>query len=97
MHTQKVKEHIEYLQNNYKADETLFINIWCPEDVIFQFKEEQTRGNYNSDFEITEEDAINILGAIAHNNNTDVGMNWDTINVYIQQHINTKYEVQDGE
>lgn len=74
----KVSEVIEHLKG-YQPDEHIACAIWCEEDVIGRAKE---RGK-----EVTQEQAQNILDAIDRKQDCELGISWDTLDVYIDEEL----------
>ena len=69
------KELIEHLQNYYQPNDELAVAIWQVDDVISRAKDRT--------ISIKHEDAKNIVSALNKDHDASVGINWDTIDIYL--------------
>jgi len=66
---------IQYLQNSYQPGDELAVAIWLVDDVLHRAKERELR--------VTQEEAKNIVSALDKNHDAETGINWDVIDVYL--------------
>jgi hypothetical protein len=99
--TQQEIEYLDFLQKNFNARNTLFnlmnggiaIN-WGTDDVIHQAEQLACWCN-TSDPEraikyrqLDEDDAKEILDDLDQNHDANIGICWDTIDIYIDEYLN---------
>jgi hypothetical protein len=73
----EVREVIKHLES-YKPDEHIATAIWCEEDVIGRAKE--------LGIKLTTEEAQAILDEIDRKQDCSLGINWDTLDYFIQDY-----------
>ena len=74
-----VQERIEWLQRNYNQSDVIACPIWTIDDVLGRAKE---RG-----IAVTKEQAEGIVDRMDRRHNAELGINWDTIDAYLDDLI----------
>jgi len=78
----EAREVIKRLEG-YKPDEHIAVAIWCEQDVIEQAEH---RG-----IKLTQEEAQDIVDEIDRKQDCSIGINWDVLDVYIDELVNSPY------
>lgn len=73
-----VKEAIEHLQQYLKPTDHVAISIWSIEDVQDQAKERKIK--------ISKRKAEELLDDLDRHQDASIGINWDTINAYLDEY-----------
>lgn len=73
----QVKDVIDRLNRLYQPDEHIAVAIWCEDDVIERAQERNMT--------VTREEAREILSTIDSKQDCSIGINWDVLDVYIDE------------
>lgn len=66
----RVDQLIESLQQQYKPDELLLMDLWAPEDVLTVRPD------------LTTEQTEDVMAAVAHGADANIGINWINIETH---------------
>jgi len=77
-----VKDLMDHLQKNFKSEDVLAVAIWQTDDVMARAKERN--------MEITKEQAEEIISRIDRRQDANLGINWDTIDAYLDYDLETE-------
>lgn len=70
-----IEEISDEVETTTPDPETISIR-WSVGDILEQAREK--------DYELTKEQALDILGSLKHNHDSSIGINWDVIDEYIE-------------
>ena len=73
----KVSDAIEWLKKFHKPDETICMILWSEDDVLERAEERE--------MEIEREDARRVIHWIYKYHDASIGINWDTIDCYLDE------------
>jgi len=74
----KVKDQIKWLRNHYQSDEHIAIAIWCEVDIM----DAAARRH----IPVSRQEAQDILDAIDDKQDCSIGINWDVLDAFIDEH-----------
>lgn len=76
----KVKDFIEYLQNNFEMETEIVGDIWASEDIIEHAK--------FLGFSLFPEQIKEVIDWLSENEDEEIGINWDRIEFAINEILN---------